>query len=253
MTSDVFQININNELIEHAVHELNSKGFFSIPHALSHETLEQFRSEVKRLVGIKGERYFSLINPYKEDNSAFNPLGESKNFNELMSVLATRGTTRDISKSKLLNVLRVVAGEKADERSLQFHYDATVITALVPIYIPEGESKKSGHLVAVPNLRNIRSMSLVNLFEKLVLQNRLAQKLTAYFLFRNGSERYVMKLQPGNVYFFWGYKTLHANLPIGPKVLRATLIFHLGNPHENSTIIKGIAKLRHFREKFNAK
>jgi hypothetical protein len=253
MTSDIFQIEPNIELTQQAVGELNSKGFFSIQNAIAPDVLEQFRNEVNRLVKIKGERYFSLINPYKEADSAFKPLGESKNFNELMRILATIGTTRDVSKSKLLNVLRVVTGSKADERSLQFHYDATVITALIPIFIPDGESQESGHLVAVPNLRNIRSSAFINLIEKLFFQNPLVQKLTAYFLLRNKSERHVMKLQPGNIYFFWGYRTLHANLPIDPKILRATLIFHLGNPHENSGMIKAIAKLRHFREKFNAK
>lgn len=253
MTSDVFPITPNNELIEQAVCDLNSKGFFSIPNAIPPESPEKFRDEVKRLVGVKGERYFSLINPYKESDSAFKVLGESKNFNKLMRDLATIGTTKDVSKSKLLNVLRVVTGSKADERSLQFHYDATVITALIPIFIPDGESQESGHLVAVPNLRNIRSSAFINLIEKLFFQNPLAQKLTAYLLLRNKCERHVMKLQPGNIYFFWGYRTLHANLPIDPKILRATLIFHLGNPHENSGMIKAIAKLRHFREKFNAK
>lgn len=253
MTADIFQIEPNIELTQQVVGELNSKGFFSIQNAIAPEVLEQFRSEVKRLVKIKGERYFSLINPYKETDSAFKVLGESKNFNQLMGNLAAAGTSRNVSKSKMLNVLRVVTGSKADERSLQFHFDATVVTALIPIYIPDGESKKSGHLVALPNFRKIRSSAFINLIEKLFFQNLLVQKLTAHFLLRNKSERHVMKLQPGNIYFFWGYRTLHANLPIDPKILRATLIFHLGNPHENSGMIKTIAKLRHFREKFNAK
>ena len=253
MTSDIFQIEPKIELTQQAVGELNSNGFFSIKNAISPEILEHFRNEVNRLVKIKGERYFSLINPCKEADSAFKALSESQNFNQLMRTLATQGTSKDVSKSKMLNVLRVVTGSKADERSLQFHFDATVITVLIPIFIPDNISQKSGHLVAIPNLRNIRSSAFINLIEKLFFQNLLVQKLTAYFLLRNNNERHVMKLQPGNIYFFWGYRTLHANLPIDPKILRATLIFHLGNPHENSGMIKAIAKLRHLREKFNAK
>jgi hypothetical protein len=253
MTSDIFQIQPNDALIQQAVSELNSKGFFSIQNAISPEVLEQYRNEIQRLLKIKGERYFSLINPCKEPDSAFKALSESQNFNRLMRILATLGTSKDVSKSKMLNVLRVVTGSKADERSLQFHFDATVITVLIPIFIPDNVSQKSGHLVAALNLRSIRSSAFINLIEKLFFQNLLVQKLTAYFLLRNKNERHMIKLQPGNIYFFWGYRTLHANLPIDPKVLRATLIFHLGNPHENSLAIKTIAKLRHLREKFNAR
>jgi hypothetical protein len=37
---------------------------------------------------------------------------------------------------------------------------------------------------------------------------------------------------------------LHANLPLDPAAIRATMLFHFGNPHEHSVLVKFI-KSRH--------
>jgi len=151
-----------------------------------------------------------------------------------------------------LNVLRIVTGKNSDGQSLKFHYDATVITALVPILIPIGPIDHCGHLLAYKNLRPIRNSVLVNFMEKIILQNTISQKIIS-FLAMGKIEDYVCELKEGNIYFFYGYRTLHANLPVNPNYVRATLLFHFGDPHKNSFLIKSIARIRHWREKLNSK
>ena len=151
-----------------------------------------------------------------------------------------------------MNVLRIVTGKNADRQSLKFHYDATVITALVPILIPIGSIEHCGHLLAYKNLRKIRKSTLVNLIEKLILQNSISQKIISFLALRK-IENYVYELREGNIYFFYGYRTLHANLPVNPEYVRATLLFHFGNPHNDSILIKSVSKFRHWREKRNFK
>jgi len=51
---------------------------------------------------------------------------------------------------------------------------------------------------------------------------------------------------PCNLYFFWGYRTVHANEACDPDKIRATALFHFGDPHANSGLRRftGRAKSR---------
>lgn len=121
----------------------------------------------------------------------------------------------------------------------------------MPLFIPDGEPGTAGDLIVFPNLRRIRKSVLINLFEKVLWQNKLAS-----LLLRKESVRRLMggkrvRLKPGNLYLFWGYRTLHGNEPCNIDQLRSTAIFHLGNPHRNSLATAMILKLRRFREERN--
>jgi len=214
------------------------------------KALAAFQKEIESLISTKGKRYFSLSNPYKNIESKFALLDKSCNLKKFLFELAKSGTDKDVSNSEILNVLRIVTGKNADGQSLKFHYDATVITALIPILIPIGSIEQCGHLLAYKNLRNIRKSTLINLIEKVILQNLISQKIISFLALRK-IENYVCELKEGNIYFFYGYRTLHANLPVNPHYVRATLLFHFGNPHNDSFLIKSVAKFRHWREKRN--
>jgi len=58
-------------------------------------------------------------------------------------------------------------------------------------------------------------------------------------------EKYAYLMKPGNVYLFWGYRSLHANLPVDPSYTRAPLLYHsscagdyirYGSIHIHSTV-----------------
>ena len=239
-------------LLEEISCHLKEHGFYCLEKSLDLKALATFQKEIESLICAKGNRYFSLINPYKNIESKFALLDKSCNLKKFLFELAKSGTDKDVSNSEILNVLRIVTGKNADGQSLKFHYDATVITALIPILIPIGSIEQCGHLLAYKNLRNIRKSALVNLIEKLILQNPISQKIISFLALRK-IKNYVCKLKEGNIYFFYGYRTLHANLPVNPDYVRATLLFHFGNPHNDSFLIKAVAKFRHWREKINFK
>jgi hypothetical protein len=246
MASDVFQTDFSPGLAHSYFEQMEREGFCCVHAAISPETLESFRREIKRLVGLNGRKFLFLVNPYKYKDSVFKALASSNNFTQFLLQLSNLGTKTDNSDFELLNVLRVVPGDKSTGQALNFHYDAEIVTALVPIDIPEGPPEKAGHLVAIPNLRKVRKYVVHNMLEKLLLQNRIAGKLISFLALRKKSQKYIFKLVPGNVYFFWGYRTLHANLPVDSKETRSTLLFHFGNPHKNSSLMRFI-KNRHYR------
>jgi hypothetical protein len=244
MEPDTFQTNYSPELAARFFEAMQRTGFCCAENAISPDTLAGLRREVKRLVDANGRRFLFLQNPYKEPGSAFRPLAQSRNFIRFLLDLSNRGSNSDNSDFEVLNILRVVPGDKSAGQVLNFHFDAEVVTALVPIDIPDGPPEKAGHLVAIPNLRKFRRFVLLNVLEKAIFQNGLTRKLVKLFALRNGNQKYIYKLVPGNVYFFWGYRTLHANLPLDSDQMRATMLFHFGNPHKNSSIVRFI-KSRH--------
>ena len=141
-------------------------------------------------------------------------------------------------------VLRVVAGETGRGQPMLFHYDAYPITALVPIAIPQNPGEPCGDLVLYPRLRPICSNVLVNVLEKALMQNRLMRNVMASKPVRALFKAKLLRIVPGNIYFFRGYQSLHANEPCHPSSLRATALYHFGDPHENNSLTEFIKRIR---------
>ncbi len=63
--------------------------------------------------------------------------------------------------------------------------------------------------------------------------------------------KYTYLMKPGNIYLFWGYRSLHANLPVDPDYTRATMLYHFGDVHPKSIGNKFIKSSRHTSERAN--
>jgi hypothetical protein len=110
----------------------------------------------------------------------------------------------------------------------------------VPILIPTKGQR--GDFLMFPNTRRIRSAYLTNLIDKVLVDNKISQWIlkrvarSGHF----GVKR--ISLVPGNLYFFWGYRSIHTNKPCDPDQLRSTALFHFADSHANSQLK---ARLRH--------
>lgn len=133
--------------------------------------------------------------------------------------------------------LRVINGHDPQERPLWFHYDASVVTMVVPIVIPDAEPGQCGELALCPNRRPHRSWVLTNIIEKMVVQSDVYRRP---FLRRLNWDRDtdMLALTPGNGYLFWGYRTYHAIMPCAPGSIRATLVLHYKNVHGDSRFLQ---------------
>lgn len=129
-------------------------------------------------------------------------------------------------------ILRCLSGPSAEKHSMRFHFDSYVLTALIPIMMPDHGSP--GRLIIHPNMRSIRKTYARNLLDKFLLDNRLSQALFG-IAYRRGSRRPVrLALKPGNLYLFWGYRSLHTNEPCDADTIRATALLHYADPHAAS-------------------
>lgn len=244
MTTTTIEMDLKTE--DRLFAELQDKGFTCLENAVDPEFLAACREQIDALLDKRGERFFTIIQPQNREGGAFAEMAATPGFVNLLRNLARRGHSEAAVRDfELYNVLRVIAGDGA-EGSFEFHYDATVVTALMPLYIPEGAPGTTGELIAMPNRRHYRGSAMIDILEKLLLQNPIAFRL--YRKRYGAGKRNAVQLKPGNLYFFWGYRTFHGNLPCQSGQKRATLIFHFGDPHAGHRLTRAVLKVRKFRE-----
>ena len=228
--------------------EMNDEGIAVIKRAVPPEKMAQARAFVERHLEKHNDQYFAYVGAQPVAGSLMEEFGKLPAFTELMDKLYALATGASAGSSAVYQVLRVLKGSTGRRQAFRFHYDAYVVTAVLPIVIPSGAAGPSGDLILYPRLRPIRANYLVNLLEKALMQNTLVQRIMATGPVRRLLRAKVYHLQPGNLYLFWGYQSLHANQPCRPDSLRATAVFHLGNPHRQSRLIGLIQQMRMRRE-----
>jgi len=238
----------DDSTLDQLAKRIDTEGVACIENAVSPESLAAWQGELNKLLQTQGHRYFSIIQPWQEKASAYADLAADANFRALLTGLTRRGCKQNQGDSDIYNVLRVIAGPNGTQKSFMFHYDASVVTVLIPLQIPEGRPEEAGELIAFPNGRPIRRSSMVNALEKLWEQNPWMRAFRSRRIIARQDDRNIFRLKPGNIYLFWGYRTLHANLGCKSNSVRASLLFHHGDPHQGSVVTRAIRWTRRLRE-----
>jgi hypothetical protein len=226
--------------------DIDRAGYGVLEGFLSEKQLQSARDFVNSEVVKNGNQYFSYTGHSRIEGTILSELGESAELANTFTRLLSMKNDKALSATTPYVVLRCLKGQSGRKQSYKFHFDAYVITMLVPLVIPT-TSQRSGDLLIFPNIRGIRSNPIINVAEKAVIQNRLAASLLRKMIEHGFLKPQVLKLVPGNAYFFWGYQSLHANEPCEVDALRATAIFHFGQPHQNSRMVKLIEHLNQRR------
>jgi hypothetical protein len=221
--------------------QIERRGFAVLPDYLGPDALEKLQGFVRRRVSEAGGEYIALNGKDEVSDTFLGELPDRPEFVSLSRRLYEQATAEAAPRQAIHQVLRCLAGRTAQRESYIFHFDSYVITLLLPILIPE--KGRRGHLIMSPNLRNIRRWYVLNLVDKLLIDNKLTQFLLKQ-LFRLG----VLKLSkvemiPGNLYMFWGYRTLHTNEPCDPENIRSTALFHFGDPHSDSYLRRSLGRV----------
>lgn len=244
-----FQIrNLEPVEVETAVRDMDEQGYARIAGFFPPEAIANARSYVQRELQKHSGEYFSYIGRDAVSGSLLADLGGSPALKNIFAQLYERGLGRPAPDEETFQVLRVLSGRTGLKEAYQFHYDAYVLTALVPIMIPSDPGEKRGDLIIYPKLRRIRSSVVFNVAEKILLQNRVAHRLARSQAMRRLFKAKVLRMEPGDIYFFWGYQSLHGNEPCYTTSVRATALFHFANPHKNSLLVGVIKSWRRRHE-----
>ncbi|MDE1180208.1 hypothetical protein [Paraburkholderia sp.] len=189
-------------------------------------------------------QYFGLSGREWIAASPLDALSRSDAFREILCSLWERQMHNIAPADDVRASLRVLAGTVGMRHSNLFHYDSYVVTALVPLLIPDGPNDPRGELVVYPNLRNVRRLAIVNIIEKLIVESALACWLWRMPMIQRRLSARAVPMEPGHIYFFWGMRSLHANRACKPEHVRSTALFHFGDPHARS-LLKRLSARRH--------
>lgn len=232
--------------IDYVAQQISIKGSACITNFVSGEQLMSLQETVAAEAQKHKGRYFAHHGGGEIESSLLGALGASPEFRSMLESIYRASTGKDAYNDEILKVLRCVQGNSGRRESNCFHYDASLVTALLPIEIPK-DGVDRGDLIMFPNLRRVRSNVLFNVAEKALLQNALSRKLISAAVRHDVLRPEKLQLVPGNLYLFWGYRSLHANEPCDPASRRATAIFHYGDPHAGSFATRLILKLNQRR------
>lgn len=158
-------------------------------------------------------------------------------------ILSTAGVDAQ-NDEYIHHVVRCTNGSTNRADAYAYHFDQYNLTALMPIETPMDTAADCGDLVIYPNFRKFRRSVIINLCYKIILQNSISSRLMRSKIAVTLLRARTVKVKPGNLYLFYGYRTYHGNLPIDKKFRRMTALFHYNDPFSDNEIFKGLEAYR---------
>ena len=234
---------ISRDRIIELVADMEREGFAVLSGYLEPAELESLRQFVETAVAAAGAEYVVFTEQETVAGTLIDKLAASPAFVKLLHRVYEQSSGHVAPNQSLYQVLRCLKGKSGLKHAFYFHYDSYVVTALLPVIIPS--QGNAGHLVMAPNWRPVRSSYLVNLLDKVILDTGNSVFTPARVQVRAAQAK-ADSDGTGNLYLFWGYRSVHANEPCDPDKIRATALFHFGDPHADSGLRRftGRAKSR---------
>ncbi|MBP1822502.1 hypothetical protein [Mycobacterium sp. OAE908] len=223
--------------------QLDESGVVCLEDAVPHEWLAQARADVQDRLLNHGVHDQFIRSPQGEEHSAAEAFINSSSVLSLLTdIVRTRFPEGPAELELTGSALRVIAGPRGEGDAYWFHYDASVVTMVVPIFLPNAEQGNSGELVGLFNKRPFRRFVLANIIDKAVGQSQFYRR---HILRRLDDSDYLHRvdMEVGNLYLFWGYRSLHGNMPCESGALRATLLLHFGRPHGSSDALTAAVRI----------
>jgi hypothetical protein len=234
---------VSTESAQALAESMDDSGVGILHDIVPEAILTEMRSFVAQQIELHGGQYFGLGGEAWIADTCLNQLFEDAGFRALLRSLYERKMRAPPPSDRIFPVLRGLTGTHGLRHALNFHYDSYVVTVLLPILIPNGPDEPRGHLLMFPNLREARRFAIVNILEKLLLE-RLLKRMWRSPCVRRWYSAKIVPLTPGNLYFFWGMCSFHANEACLPSSVRCTALLHFGDPHEGN-VLKGISQRLH--------
>jgi hypothetical protein len=230
--------------------QLDNDGVVRLQRVFSNEWLEALRNSVTDdIAGHSGGDFF-IAQADQEIGSPAHQLASDPALRQLFSDAARLRFPKAASGQDIRISMPVRPGTAPKTRSNLFHYDASVLTMVVPIFIPRATLGTCGELAAFGNKRPFRRFVATHLVDSILTHNSLYRRhVTKKVL--DAPEKYIVPLEPGDAYVFWGYRTFHGNLVCAPGLLRATLVVQYGQVHSDSRTLKVAWRFSRSRQDMN--
>ena len=229
------------------INKFLNKGYFERENFFTNKELIQLRKFVDKNLNKNKSKTFFLTSKSNNDIRDFFKNNEIiyKKIKLIIRNISNKLNIKD--NENIYSVLRVIKCQRIKNESFRYHFDAHLLTILIPIYIPKRKNSNNGHLLISPNLRKISNSILINILQKIYYQKFLSKILNGSKLIK------ILKLQkiilkPKSIFVFNGFRSLHGNLDIHKDDLRATMLIHYHDIFKNSKLITFNRNLRILRE-----
>jgi len=237
------QPNIEHRDPREIADELDNTGVVCLQNAVPEEWLMRAREDIEDRLQTHGMRDHFVQSPQHDEHSAAAGFINSPSVVSLLTDVVRARFPDDPGTLQLTgSALRIIAGPRGEGDAYWFHYDASVVTMVVPIFLPKASPGNAGELVGLFNKRPFRRLVLTNIIDKAVGQSSFYRKQLLGKLDKSGYLHRV-DMEIGNAYLFWGYRALHGNMPCESGALRATLLLHFGRPHGSSGALTTAARI----------
>ena len=214
--------------------QISINGYAVIDDFVAPEQLKAAQDFVAKAVADNGGEYIGFTGTAKLGGTFLADLPEDRDFVALCRGLYESAVGQPAPDVGFYQILRCLSGSTAQKHSMRFHFDSYVLTALIPVTVPDHGSP--GRLIIHPNTRSIRRTYIANLLDKALVDNPLSQALIQAVYRRGGGRMVRLSLKPGSLYFFWGYRSLHTNEPCDADAIRSTALLHYADPHAQSSL-----------------
>lgn len=200
---------------------LDEVGIATLPNFFTPAALQRMRDEVqaKYEICLGGPTLKPL---YAEElaGTSFHEMAKSDFVQDVCNVILESFGYK-IEKPDVYPVLNVLEGPKGLRNVNVFHFDATFITLAVPVVMPGPDATLRGPFRIWPNVRAFSTSWLKNkFFWRIMRLPRLRDR------FRQLSVDFV----PGNLYFFYGFRSWHGIGEFDGAQLRANCLINAGGP-----------------------
>ncbi len=244
---DGWRGSITDDEAMHIAADIDRQGYGALVNYVSEEELQPLCAIARDAVETSGGEYVHFTGLEAFAGTVLNELAQSASFKDLCRRLYTSGTSQTAPEVDFYSIFRCVQGASGQRHSYRFHYDSYVLTALLPVVIPEDDA--GGDLLIIPRTRRIRRLYFSNLVDKMLVENTVAQAVLRKAARRKRPGVVEVSLQPGTMYFFWGYRSIHTNEPCDADKLRVTALLHYGDPHRDSAARRLIRNVRGMRSR----
>ncbi len=237
--SDMIQHNLLSNATD-ITKRIETDGYAMVSGFVPPEELAKAQDFVRQKIADNGGQYVGFSGQQNLGGTFLERLPTDPDFQALCRKIYEGGTGASAPEVNFYQILRCLSGTQAKQHSMRFHYDSYTVTALIPIMMPSRGSK--GNLIIIPKTRPIRKSYWTNVLDKILVDNRLSQVFFR-FAYKHHLRRMIsLELKPGNLYFFWGYRSLHTNEPCDADEIRSTALLHYADPHAGSRLKRMIRK-----------
>tara|TARA_Y100000768_G_C23980231_1_gene685342 strand:- start:2215 stop:3018 length:804 start_codon:yes stop_codon:yes gene_type:complete len=245
------KLDYSDSEIEEFSKSIFDQGYIIIENFFTTQTINKAKKYVEKTSNNFDLKSFSIRGDDMTDNILLD-LKNSKDLKSFFIRILESSNLKNEEDENIHLVLRKCHSETNNRDSNKYHFDAYNLTLSMVIEpaIPNKRTNKLGNFYLHPNIRKFSSSLPLNIFIKLIFQNRLtraifkSKRMRDLFGFKE-----VVNTSSGSAIIFFGFRSIHGNDELSDNLSREVALFHYNDPFRNNWFIKKIEENRDKRNK----